>query len=53
MMDKNVMCLTISQVALIVPYSGKLSREKPFANFEVLGPSAKVFFTNIGSHTYT
>ena len=28
-----------------IPYSGKLSREKTFANFEVREPSAKVFST--------
>ena len=28
---------------LYVPYSGKLSREKTFANFADLGPSVKVF----------
>ena len=30
-----------------IPYSGKLSREKTFANFADLGPFAKVFFANI------
>ena len=29
----------------IIPYSGKLLREKTFANFEVREPSAKVFST--------
>ena len=27
----------------VIPYSGKLSKEKTFANFKVLGPFAKVF----------
>ena len=36
--------LTIIQVPQI-PYSGKLSREKAFVNFEVWEPSAKVFST--------
>ena len=36
-------CLLQRRMCPHVPYSGKLSREKTFANFEVLGPSAKVF----------
>ena len=40
-------CITIATKTRVVlgtiPYSGKLSREKTFANFEVQEPSAKVF----------
>ena len=32
---------------LTIPYSGKLLREKTFANFEVREPSAKIFSTKI------
>ena len=32
-----------------VPYGGKLSREKSFADFEGLSPSAKVFSSNKGA----
>ena len=31
-----------------IPYSGKLLREKTFANFEVLWPFAKVFSAKFG-----
>ena len=31
-----------------MPYSGKLSREKTFADFEVLEPSMKVFSAKFG-----
>jgi len=34
---------------LVVPYSGKLSREKTFANFAVLWLYAKVFSTKFGA----
>ena len=32
---------------IIIPYSGKLSREKTFTNFAIFQPSAKVFSTKI------
>ena len=34
--------------ALVIPYSGKLSREKTFANFAVLWPFTKVFSAKSG-----
>ena len=37
---------------LHVPHSGKLSREKTFMNFVVLGLSAKVFSVKIDGHTH-
>ena len=36
-----------------LPYGGKLSREKTFVNFEILGLSMKDFSTKIDSHTHT
>ena len=33
------------QIIIKLPYSGKLSREKTFANFAIFPPSAKVFST--------
>ena len=36
-----------------ITYSGKLSREKTFANFEVLGLSVKVFSMIIDGYTHT
>ena len=32
----------------IIPYSGKLSREKAFTNFTVLEPSVKIFSMKFG-----
>ena len=32
----------------IIPYSGKLMREKAFTNFTVLEPSVKLFSTKFG-----
>ena len=36
-----------------LPYSGKPSREKTFANFEVSGLSVKVFSMKIDGHTHS
>ena len=36
-------------LGLVVPYSGKLSKEKTFANFAVLWLYAKVFFVKFGA----
>ena len=40
-------------LACRILYSGKLSREKTFANFEILGLSVKVFSAKIDGHTHT
>ena len=32
----------------VIPYSGKVSREKTFTNFAVLEPPAKVFSSEFG-----
>ena len=37
---------------LVLPYGGKLSREKAFAFFAVLEPSVKVFKAKFCGHTY-
>ena len=39
--------LRVARDKIKLPYSGKLSREKTFANFVDLSPLAKVFFANI------
>ena len=38
---------TLHVAKFLLPYSGKLSREKTFANFADLSPFVKVFFANI------
>ena len=37
--------IKIKQKDCLIPYSGKLSREKTFTNFAIFQPSAKVFST--------
>ena len=39
--------------SLFIPYSGKLSREKTFANFVVLHLPTKLFSAKIDGHTHT
>ena len=39
-------------VTILVPYSGKLSREKTFAFFAVSEPSVKVFYARFCGHTH-
>ena len=40
----------LKKILLIIPYSGKLSREKTFVNFVDLEPFVKVFSTNFEGH---
>ena len=47
--QNNFVLAQCNERYMYVPYSGKLSKEKTFANFAVLWLYAKVFFVKFGS----